>query len=187
MIGFHGAEPPAVAAAYDFSSMGTIVDVGGATGHLLTTILARFPQPRGVLFDLGHVVRDAPALIQARGLSDRVGIESGSFFEKVPPGGDAYLLSHIIHDWSEEQCLTILGNCRRAMSPGSRLLLIEMVLPPGDAPHPGKVLDLMMLVGPGGQERTEPEYGELLHKAHFRLERVVPTTTPVSIVEASPA
>jgi hypothetical protein len=161
------------------------VDVGGASGHLLTTILGRHPAPRGILFDLPHVVRDAPALIQSRGLTDRITIESGSFFERVPDGGDAYLLSHIIHDWSEEQCLTILNNCRRVMRPGGRVLMIEMVLPPGDAPHPGKMLDLMMLVGPGGQERTEQEYGALLDKAGFRLTRVVPTASPVSVVEAA--
>jgi hypothetical protein len=186
MIGFHGAEPPAVAAAYDFSGRSTVVDVGGATGHLLTTILAAYPNTRGILFDLPHVVRDAPALIESRGLTDRVTIQSGSFFETVPAGGDAYLLSHIIHDWSEEQCLTILGHCRRAMHRDARLLLIEMVLPEGDAPHPGKMLDLMMLVGPGGQERTAPEYEALLGKAGFRLGRVVPTASPVSVVEAVP-
>jgi hypothetical protein len=183
MVGFHGAEPPAVAAAYDFSSLDTIVDVGGASGNLLTTILASYPGPRGILYDLPHVVRDAPTLIQSRGLADRIAIEAGSFFERVPPGGDAYVLSHIIHDWSEEQCLTILGNCRRAMKPTSRLLIVEMVLPDGNVPHPGKVLDMMMLVGPGGRERTEPEYGALLGKAGFRVTRIVPTTTAVSIVE----
>jgi hypothetical protein len=185
MIGFHGAEPAAVADVYDFSGLKTIVDVGGASGHLLTTILGRYPDARGILFDLPHVVRDAPALIDSRGLSDRVTIESGSFFERVPGGGDVYLLSHIIHDWSEELCLTILGHCRRAMRPDSRLLLIEMVLPPGDEPHPGKLLDLMMLVGPGGQERTEQEYGVLLAKAGLGLMRVVPTQTAVSVVEAT--
>jgi len=184
MVGIHGAEPPAVAAAYDFSGSTTIVDVGGATGHLLTTILGRYAGARGNLYDLPHVVRDAPALVQARGLTNRVTIEAGSFFERVPRGGDTYLLSHIIHDWSEDQCLTILGHCRRAMNPESRLLIIEMVLPAGDTPHPGKMLDMMMLVGPGGQERTEKEYGTLLGKANLRLTRVVPTTSPVSIVEA---
>ncbi len=187
MIGVHGAEPAAVAAAYDFSEMKTIVDVGGATGNLLTTILGRAPGARGILYDLPHVVRDAPALIQSRGLTNRVTIEAGSFFERIPVGGDAYLLSHIIHDWSEAQCLTILGHCRRAMNPGSRLLLIEMVLPPGNVPHPGKVLDMMMLVGPGGQERTEQEYGTLLGQAGFRLTRVVPTESAVSVVEVVPA
>jgi len=185
MVGFHGAEPDAVAAAYDFSGLSTIVDVGGATGNLISAVLARNSAARGILFDLPHVVRDAGALLQTRGVAGRVTIEAGSFFERVPSGGDAYLLSHIIHDWSEEQCLTILGHCRRAMKPGGRLLLIEMVLPPGNAPHPGKMLDIMMLVGPGGQERTELEYGDLLGKAGFRLHRVVPTASPVSVVEAT--
>lgn len=184
MVSFHGAEPAAVAASYDFSGMKTIVDVGGATGNLLTTILGKYAGARGILYDLPHVVRDAPSLILARGLADRVTIVPGSFFERVPEGGDAYLLSHIIHDWSEEQCLTILGHCRRAMAPTSRILIIEMVLPAGDAPHPGKMLDMMMLVGPGGQERTEPEYRTLLSKAGLRLTRVVPTNSAVSVVEA---
>jgi O-methyltransferase. len=184
MIGFHGAEPPAVADAYDFSGVTTLMDIGGASGHLLATILGRHPALRGILFDLPHVVRDAPALLQARQVADRVTIQPGSFFESVPTGADAYLMSHIIHDWNEEQCLTILGNCRRAMGPKSRLLIVEMVLPEGDAPHPGKMLDLIMLIAPGGQERTEREYGALLGKAGFRLTRVVPTASPVSVVEA---
>src|SRR5204863_2643380 len=130
-------------------------DVGGSTGNLLTTILGQHPTPRGILFDLPHVVRDAPAFIAQRGLTDRVQIEAGSFFERVPAGADAYILSHVIHDWNEEQCLTILGHCQRAMSASGRLLLVEMVLPPGDTPHPGKMLDMAMLTIPGGEERTE--------------------------------
>ena len=106
-------------------------------------------EAHGILFDLPHVVRDAPALIQARGLAERVTIGAGSFFERVPSGGDAYLLSHIIHDWSEEQCLAILDHCWRAMNSGSRLLGVEMVLPEGDTPHPGKIIDMAMLVVPG--------------------------------------
>jgi O-methyltransferase domain len=95
-------------------------------------------------------------------------------------------LSHVIHDWNEEQCLAILRNCRQAMRPGSRLLIVEMVLPAGDTPHPGKLLDLAMLVMPGGQERTEDEYALLLNEAGFQLTRVVPTGSAVSIVEAVP-
>ena len=186
MIGVHGAEPAAVAEAYDFSRFGTVVDVGGASGNLLATILARHPGPKGILFDLPHVVRDAPPLLKAKGVADRVKIEAGSFFETVPSGGDAYILSHIIHDWSEDQCLAILGHCRRAMNPGGRVLLVEMVLPPGDTPHPGKILDITMLVLPGGQERTPEEYKDLLGKAGFRLERIVPTPSPVGVVEAVP-
>jgi hypothetical protein len=184
MVSFHGAEPAAVAAAYDFSGLTTLVDVGGATGNLLAAILEKHSALRGILYDLPHVVRDAPKLLQSRGLADRVTIVSGSFFEQVPEGGDAYLLSHIIHDWSEEQCMTILGHCRRVMKPTTRVLIIEMVLPAGNQPHPGKMLDMMMLVGPGGQERTEPEYRALLKRAGLRLTQVIPTDSAVSVVEA---
>ncbi|MDQ5831919.1 MAG: acetylserotonin O-methyltransferase [Actinomycetota bacterium] len=187
MVGFHGAEPPAVAAAYDFSDIGTLVDVGGATGNMLAAILTRHPRPRGLLFDLPHVVREAPALFKEHGVADRVRIEAGDFFKTVPAGGDAYLLSHVIHDWDEDQCLTILGHCRKAMQSNGRLLIIEMVLPAGDTPHPGKILDMTMLVIPGGQERTEAEYAALLGKAGFRLAGVVPTESAVSVVEAVPA
>ena len=187
MIGIHGGEPPAVAAAYDFSGFRTVVDVGGATGNLLAAILAHHEGPRGVLFDRPHVVGDAPALLKERGVEGRVTIEAGDFFQTVPVGGDAYLLSHIIHDWNEDQCLTILGHCRKAMPPNGRLLIVEMVLPAGDAPHPGKIFDMVMLVLPGGQERTEAEYAALLSKACFRLSRVVPTESAVSVVEAVPA
>jgi hypothetical protein len=186
MVGVHGMEPAAVAAAYDFSGFQTIADVGGSTGNMLSTILGRHAGPRGILFDMPHVVRDAPAFIQQRGLTERIRIEPGSFFESVPAGADAYILSHIIHDWNEEQCVAILDNCRRAMNPHGRLLLVEMVLPSGDTPHPGKMLDMVMLVTPGGQERTAAEYSALLDKAGFRLTRVVPTASPVSIVEAVP-
>ena len=111
-------------------------------------------------------------------------ITPGSFFESIPEGADAYLMSHVIHDWAEEQCLTILGNCRRAMKSDSKLLLIEMVLPGGATPHPGKLLDMVMLVGPGGQERTASEYEALLSKAGLRVTGVTPTMSPVSVVEA---
>ena len=154
---------------------------------MLAAILSDHREPRGMLFDLPHVVRDAPPLIKARGLSERIAIEAGNFFESVPVADGAYLLSHIIHDWGEAQCLTILSNCRRAMNANSRLLIIEMVLPSGNTPHPGKMLDMIMLTAaPGGQERIESEYCELLEKAGFRLTRVVPTQSATSIVEALP-
>jgi O-methyltransferase domain/Dimerisation domain len=187
MVGIHGAEPPAVAAAYDFSRVSTIVDVGGATGNMLGHILKRYPQPHGILFDRPHVVTEAPALLRAHGVEGRVSIERGSFFERVPIGGDAYILSHIIHDWNEEQCLTILGNCRKAMKMGAKLLIVEFVLPEGDTPHFGKVLDMVMLTVPGGEERTAPEYGALLAAAGLKMTRVVPTASDVSIVEAEAA
>jgi O-methyltransferase domain/Dimerisation domain len=184
MVGLHGAEPEAVAKAYDFSQFETVVDIGGSTGNLLAAILSHHRKPRGILFDLPHVVHDAAQLINARSLTDRIAIESGNFFESVPAANGAYLLSHIIHDWSDAQCLTILDNCRGAMTPNSRVLIIEMVLPAGDTPHPGKMFDMVMLALPGGQERTEPEYSDLLRKAGFRLTQVVRTKSAVGIVEA---
>lgn len=184
MVGIHGGEPPAVAAAYDFSKFGTIVDVGGATGNMLAHILTRYTQPRGILFDRPHVVTGAPALLGAHGVEDRVSIQEGDFFERVPEGGDAYILSHIIHDWTEAQCDTILGNCRRAMKPGAKLLIVEFVLPEGNTPHFGKLADMVMLAIPGGEERTANEYRTLLDSAGFRMTRVVPTASDVSVVEA---
>ncbi|WP_439365310.1 methyltransferase [Bradyrhizobium sp. DASA03005] len=184
MVGLNSQEPAAVAMAYDFSVFDTIVDVGGATGNMLAAVLSHHAGPRGILFDQPHVVTDAPNLLKARGVSHRVTIEPGDFFKSVPIGANAYILFHIIHDWDEDRCLTILGNVRKAMKADGRLLLVEMVLPLGDTPHPGKILDMSMLVSVGGQERTEVEYETLLSKGGFRLTRVVSTSSAVSVVEA---
>jgi hypothetical protein len=188
MIAFHGAEPAAVADAYDFSGVGTLVDVGGGTGNLLTTILQANPGMRGVLYDLPHVVPEARALIASRGLADRCNVLEGSFFESVPSGGDAYMMSHVIHDWDEAGCIRVLDNCRTAMQGRGRLLLVEMVVPEDSAFHPAKVLDLIMLTfTPGGQERTEEDYAALFSKAGLKLARVAPTASPVSVIEGEPA
>jgi SAM-dependent methyltransferase len=181
ITGLHAGEPSAVAAAYDFSTCNTIVDVGGGTGSVLAAILNQHPRVQGVLFDSPHVVAEAPPLLKA--VQDRIVIQSGDFFTAVPSGGDCYILSHILHDWHDEQCLQILRNCRRAMKPDGRLLIVEMVLPPGDTPHPGKILDMVMLVVVDGVERTESEYAMLLSKAGLRLRRVMPTASAASIVE----
>ena len=183
MIAVHGAEPPSVAAAYDFSSAGTVVDVGGASGNMLAHILTKHAGPRGVLFDLPQATAGAPDLLRARGVEDRVTIEHGSFFDRVPAGGDIYLLSHVIHDWNDAQCLRVLGNVRQAMTPASRLLLIELVLRDSGAPGFGSS-DMTMMVLAGGAERTAREYEALLARAGLKMTRVVPTTTSPSIIEA---
>jgi hypothetical protein len=176
----HAGEPEAVAGAYDFAGVRRLVDVGGGNGVVLSTLLAAHPHMQGTLFDLPSVVGRAAS----DGSFEVVG---GDFFDGVPAGADAYLLSHIIHDWPRDQALQILGNCREAMGSDGRLLLMEMVVPDGDEPHPAKVLDMfMLLVNGAGQERTEAQYADLLDEAGFRLERVVPTASPVSIVEAVP-
>lgn len=187
MTGVHGSEPPAVAAAFDFSEIRTVVDVGGGTGTLLATILRSHPHLRGVLYELPHVVPEARANLTESGVGERGSVIAGNFFESVPAGGDAYVLSHVIHDWDEEKCLTILRNCQQAMARNGRLLMVECVLPSGDAPHLGKILDLVMLTVPGGVERSGEEYASLLARAGFRLTRIVPTASAVSIVEAMPA
>ena len=188
MVGFHGAEPPAVAKAYDFSGIKTVVDVGGATGNMLAAILSHHAGAAR------RAVRSAACRARCSGLArghaasksesrSRRAISSRRF----PPAATPTCLSHIIHDWNEDQCLTILGHCRKVMKPDGRLLIVETVLPTGDTPHQGKVQDMVMLVIPGGQERTEAEYAALLGKGGFRLSRVVPTESVVSVVEALPA
>jgi hypothetical protein len=184
MFSVNGPEVAAVIAAYDFSIFKSVVDVGGGTGSLLAAILTKYPGLRGVLFDLPHVVADAATTFDARGKSDRATIQGGDFFTTAPPKGDACILSHVVHNFTEDQCLTILGHVGKAINPGGRLLILEPVVQSGDAPDPGKMLDMTMLALMGGQERTEAEYRSLLGKAGFSLARVVPTKSRVSIVEA---
>lgn len=172
--------------AYDFSSSKLIVDVGGGHGALLSAVLRRAPAARGVLFDLPQVVASAGAAMTTAGVASRCDIQGGSFFESVPSGGDTYLLKTVIHDWDDEKSLAILRNVRGAIATGGTLLLFELVLPEGAPAHLGLVLDLEMLVTAGGQERTLGEYAGLLSKAGFELQRVVPTTSPMSIIEARP-
>jgi hypothetical protein len=183
MVGVHGRESGAILNAYDFSVFGVVADVGGGNGSQMTEILKKNTGVKGILFDLPHVIGRAKERIRAAGLLDRCRLASGSFFDAVPGGADAYVMRHIIHDWHEDKCLTILRNCHRAMPPASKLLVIESVIPPGNEPFQGKFLDLQMLLIPGGKERTEDEYWTLFERAGFELSRIVPTGTEVSIVE----
>lgn len=179
MTGFTSTISVAVAESYDFSPFGTIVDVGGGHGILLRTILKQFPKLRGVVFDAPHVVKDAA-------LSDRLTAEGGDFFAAVPKG-DVYILKHIIHDWPDDKATTILRNCRNAVNAGGKLLLVEMVVPPGNGPDLSKIVDLEMMAVASGKERTEAEYAKLLAGAGWKLTRVVPTKSPAQVVEAVPA
>ena len=172
----------AVVRAYDFSRFQTLVDVGGGYGALLSAILNRTPQLRAVLFDRPEVIPGARTHLESAGVLDRCQVVGGDFFQSVPPGGDAYLFSRVIHDWNDERATLLLSNCRRAMHPGGTLLLVEEVILPGDAPCYGKFSDLNMLVGPGGQERTETEYHNLSSAAGFDLVEVIPTASRMSII-----
>jgi hypothetical protein len=183
MVGIHGRESAAILDAFEFSGIGMVADIGGGNGSQMTEILKKHTQLKGILFDLPHVIERAKERFHVSGLLDRCKLVSGSFFDTVPEGADAYILRHIIHDWDEEKCLTILRNCHRAMRPESKLLVIESVIPPGNAPFHGKFLDLVMLLIPGGKERSEAEYRTLFERAGFELTRIVPTGTEVSIIQ----
>jgi ubiquinone/menaquinone biosynthesis C-methylase UbiE len=184
MVGIHGRESAAVQTAYDFSSISTIVDIGGGNGSQLIELLKAYPSMRGLLFDLPHVIERAKGTIAAAGLSGRIELVAGSFFESLPADADAYFMRHIIHDWEDEKSLTILCNCHRAMPAHGRLLVVESVIPPGNEPFAGKFLDLVMLLIPGGKERTADEYRALFAQAGFNLSKIVPTRSEVSVIEA---
>ncbi|WP_437733798.1 methyltransferase [Sorangium sp. So ce1335] len=177
----------AAVAAYDFSGVRRLVDVGGGHGALLASILSRHPEMRGVLFDLPRVVRDALAGLERAGVAERCEVAGGDFFRAVPEGADAYILSAIVHDWSDDDALVLLRNVRRAIADDGRLLLVESVIMPGDAPDFGKLLDLAMMLVGGGRERTEAEFRALLAAAGFRLTRVLPTASANAVIEALPA
>jgi hypothetical protein len=183
MTGVHGRETEAMLEAYDFTGIRTLADIGGGNGSVITAILRRYPAMQGVLFDLPGVVERAKANIEAAGLEGRCRVVACNFFEGVPPGADAYFMRHIIHDWDDDKSITILRNCRQAMSQGGKLLVVEGVVPPGNEPAISKFFDLAMMVLPGGMERTEDEYRQLLAAAGFRLTRIVPTRTWVSVIE----
>ena len=170
--------------AYDFNQFRTVADVGGGHGHLLAAILGRYENPKGVLFDLPHAIQHA----RAKGLVpvERAEFVAGSFFEEVPAGLDAYVVKHIIHDWADAEARQILATIRRAIPTHGKLLIAEMILPGMNEPGIAKLVDIEMLLIPGGKERSTEEYRVLLEASGFRLARVVGTHTPVSIIEAEP-
>jgi hypothetical protein len=173
----------AVARAYDFSKLSTLIDVGGGHAIMLTSILNRVPGLRGITFDLPSVASAAQQSIAAAGLSQRCGVASGDFFVNIPSGGDGYLLSQVLHDWDDQRSLVILRNCHRAMGNRTTLLVVEIVLSSETDSSVGTLSDLHMLCVAGGRERTESEYRDLLARAGFELTRIVPTGAPQSLIE----
>ena len=176
--------------AYDFDEMRRIVDVGGGYGALLAAILEAYPDAHGVLYDLPHAIEGARAHLASAGLASRCELVAGSFFESVPAGADAYLLKSIVHDWDDEQSVTILRSCRRAIPPGGKLLLVERMMPerfePSSRHRLFARLELSRFVGHGGRERTEAEFRTLLDLGGFILTRLVPTALEFNILEGVP-
>jgi len=187
MSSMTAATNEAISSLYDFSIFGTIIDVGGGHGGLITSILQSNPRVKGVLFDAAEVIEGARSRIEDAGLAGRCETVAGDFFKSVPEGGDAYIMKWIIHDWDDERAITILKNCRSRMQANSKLILVDCVVPETDEPHFSKFIDLNMLVMTGGKERTAKEFEQLLAAAGFRLQRVIPTDLPFSIVESEPA
>ncbi len=170
---------------YDFSGIGTLVDVAGGHGEILISILTAHPKMRGIVCDLGHVVEGATPRIAAAGLADRMQAVPCDFFTSVPGGGDAYIMKHIIHDWYDDKASLILKNIATAMgAKKGKVILLEAVIAPGGAPDFGKFIDIEMLLVPGGKERTEAEFRALFDSAGFTLTKIVPTKSPVSVIEA---
>jgi hypothetical protein len=170
---------------YDCTTARTIADVGGAHGVLLAAVLHANPNARGILFDLPQVIETAAPAIAAHGVADRVVLAAGDFFAAVPAGADLHILKTIVHDWDDEHAARILTNCHRALNPGGKILLVELVVPPDNQPSAVQPMDLNMLVMLGGRERTEAEFEGLLAGAGFRLDRVSPTHSPFSVIEAA--
>lgn len=190
MAAFTAQVAIAAAAAYDFSQFGTLVDVGGGNGALLTGILKATPALRGVVFDVARAAGKAKKQIEAAGLAGRCEVVTGDFFTAVPSGGDAYVLKHVIHDWEDERSTAILRNCHQAMQPHGKLLLIEGVYPvrieQTAVSRSAASDDVNMLVCTGGRQRSEAEFRALFETAGFKLTRIIPTQAISCVIEGVP-
>jgi hypothetical protein len=173
-----------VARVYDPGDAKRIVDVGGSEGVLLRGILGRAPNARGVLFDRADVIEGARGAVAASGMADRIELVSGDFFTEMPSGGDLYLLKSILHDWPDDKCEEIVKSVHRAAAEGSRLVLVEGLLPDTLQPSPVTLMDINMLVMLGGRERTAGEYSALLKRCGYEVERVIPTGGMFGVIEA---
>jgi hypothetical protein len=187
MSGFSELEMSAILAAYDFSRFAHVVDVGGGQGALVAALLGKYPQMRGTVMDLATVAGGAQRLLAEAGLAQRATFVAGDFFGAIPRGGDLYLLKSVIHNWNDADAAEILRGCRRAMPDDARLVVIERVIPGPNVPSEATLFDINMLVVLASRERTEPEYRALLDAAGFALVRIVPTDSPMSLIEGAPA
>lgn len=187
MTSFSHQVVPEVLRAYDFSGVRKIADIAGGHGHILGGILKQHPAIEGVLFDLPPVLAGAGELLGGLGVAGRVELKTGDFFKEVDVEADLYLLKYILHDWDDDECVTILSNIRKVIPEGGRVVLLEAVVPEGNAPDFSKIIDMEMMLSPGGIERTETEFAELFEKSGFKLDRVIPLDSPVSIIEAMTA
>lgn len=176
---------PAILSVFNFNRFKHIVDVGGGVGFLLSAIMEKHPGLHGTLFDLPHVVEYSKDLIEGKNIGDRLRVIPGSFFETIPDGGDLYVMKNILHCWSDENSIKILQNIRKILSQNGKLLIIETIVKNDNKPSFGKMTDIYMMVGLGGRERTGKEYQILLKMAGFRIEKIIPTVSPLSLILAA--
>ncbi len=187
MNSFHGGETEAVLDAYSYEGIEVLADIGCGAGSVAMATLKRYPALKGILFDQPGVLERTAANVRAAGLESRCKLHAGSFFEAIPAGADAYSMRHILHDWTDELCVRILTNIRRAIPAAGKLLIIEAVVPEGNDSSMSKLFDMFMMILPDGTERTEAEYSKLLSAAGFTVQSVTPTLSPVSVIDARPS
>jgi hypothetical protein len=180
-------ENAAIVSNYDFGQFRQVVDVGGGQGGFIAEVLKAYPSVTGVLYDQPSVVSD-PAALNATGMQDRCEIVGGNFFESVPRDADCYVIKRVLWDWNDETSIALLQRCQEAMTEDGRVLVLDLVMPTGNEPHPIKDADLMMMVLEEGRARTEEEYHALYQRAGLKITRFVPTGTPeITIVEGERA
>ena len=184
MSGLSEADGVAIVQAYDFSKFRSVIDVGGGHGTLAIMIARAAPTVRVRIVDLPRVIDGTQKRIEEEGLKGRIESIAGSFFDQVPEPADLCVLKHIIHDWDDDRSRHILTNCRNALEKGGRILVCEMLITAEPQSIPAKVFDIEMLLGPGGRERTEPEFADLFASAGLKLNRVIVTSTPLRLLEA---
>src|SRR5215472_7064229 len=186
MVGLTRWQAQAIVEAYDFSASQNVVDVGGGHGTLLAAILSAYPNARGVLFDQAHVIAGARTFLEGAGVADRCSLVAGDFLQSVSSGGDTYLLKWIVHDWDDESAISILRNCRQAMRPRGKVLVIEGLIPAGSASaeHTQALWDdVLMLVLLGGRERTAEQYQHLMEMAGLNSAAIVPVAPGLNVIE----
>ena len=185
MTAYSTLDAPAIVDAYDFSGIKSLTDVGGGHGLLLTTILNRYPAMQATLYDLPQVIETLNGGLNPA-VAERICVEKGNMFESVPPGADAYIMKNILHDWSDDHCGKILSGCRAGVRDGGKLIVAETVVPGSSEFSPAKISDLTMMLFTGGRERTEEEFRALLAASGWKLNRIVPTRSQLSVIEAVP-
>ena len=187
MAGQTAASVEAILAAYSFAGVRELVDVGGGRGALIAGVLQANREMRGILFDMPHALATAQPLLDRAGIADRCKLVGGDFFEVVPAGADLYVLKFILHDWPDDECVRILRNCRKAMAPAGRVLIVEHLVPEDGGRHISKFMDMNMMVNTGGLERTRQEFEQLLASAGLQLRHVAPTPIGLNMLECVPA